>query len=446
MRGENALEDTKNQILALSAKYFSLVNSERTFLPGENFLPANGKVLDAEDLSQLIEASLDMWLTSGRFSKDFESKFAQFFGTKYCLLVNSGSSANLVAFSALTSPFFKDRALKPGDEFITPACAFPTTVNPALQFGMIPRFIDVDMANHNVTLEAVEAAITPRTKLVMIAHTLGNPFDAEGIAALCKQRGIWFIEDCCDALGAKINGKNVGTFGDVATCSFYPAHHITMGEGGAVMTNSPSVKKFAESFRDWGRDCYCAPAEEGTCGKRYEWQLGNLPKGYDHKYTYSHIGYNLKVTDMQAAIGLSQLKKLPGFIIKRNENFKFLTEQLEKNGALRHYEIPEVIPGATPSWFGYLLTLKNPDMSRKDILNFLSEKKIGTRLLFGGNLLKQPAYIHIPHSIHGDLKNTDRIMNSSFFVGIWPGLNQEMIAYIAQSLLDAALFCEGQKK
>jgi len=442
---KDRLVEIKNQIFSLSSTYFSMVNQKESFVPGEQFLPANGKVLDAEDLSQLIEASLDMWLTSGRFSKDFEMKFAQFFGTKYCLLVNSGSSANLVAFSALTSPFFRERALKPGDEFITPACAFPTTVNPALQFGMKPRFIDVDMATHNVTPEAVEAAITPRTKLVMIAHTLGNPYDAEAIAAICKKRGIWFIEDCCDALGAKVNGKNVGTFGDVATCSFYPAHHITMGEGGAVMTNSPSVKKFAESFRDWGRDCYCAPAEEGTCGKRYEWQLGNLPKGYDHKYTYSHIGYNLKVTDMQAAIGLSQLKKLPRFITARNENFRLLTEHLKSNGALEYYEIPEVIKGGTPSWFGYLLTIKNSDLSRKDILKYLSEKKVGTRLLFGGNLLKQPAYINIDHTVYGTLENTDRIMNCSFFVGIWPGLNREMIAYIAQTLLDAVNACRSRK-
>ena len=320
---QSSLEELRSQIIGLGKQYFELSQAPKAFEPGVTFLPANGKVMAANDLGMLIEASLDMWLTAGRFAEQFEKKFAGVFGTRYSLLVNSGSSANLVAFSALTSPHLNDRALKPGDEFISPACGFPTTVNPAIQFGLTPRFIDITPSIHNVTAEAVEAAITPKTRLVMIAHTLGNPFDAAKIAGICKSKGIWFVEDCCDALGAKLHGKNVGTFGDIATCSFYPAHHITMGEGGAVMTSSSVLKKFAESFRDWGRDCYCAAAKEDTCGKRYGWELGGLPKGYDHKYIYSHIGYNLKVTDMQAAVGLSQLERLDHFVATRKKTSLF---------------------------------------------------------------------------------------------------------------------------
>ena len=433
-----AANSIRAKILSLGQEYFAAANPKKSFVPGETFLPANGKVVDAEDLGQLLDASLDMWLTAGRFAEQFEKDFAQTFGTRYSLLVNSGSSANLVAFSALTSPFFKDRALKPGDEFITPACGFPTTVNPALQFGMVPRFIDIDTHIHNITPELVEAAITPKTKLVMVAHTLGNPYDAARIAEICKSKGIWFVEDCCDALGATLNGKNVGTFGDVATCSFYPAHHMTMGEGGAVMMSSPSVKKFAESFRDWGRDCYCPAAKEDTCGKRYGWQLGDLPHGYDHKYLYSHIGYNLKVTDMQAAIGLSQLKKLPTFINARRENFAFLKAELNRLGGEEFYELPLPLPGSEPSWFGFLVTLRSSKIDRAEVLKFLNTRKVGTRLLFGGNLLKQPAYKNVSHSVHGTLENTDRVMMSSFFVGIWPGLTKEMLTYIAQNLVDAA--------
>ncbi len=429
--------DLRAQILSLGRDYFKAANSPKKFVPGETFLPANGKVMDGDDLSNLLDASLDMWLTAGRFAETFEKKFAEVFGTKWSLLVNSGSSANLVAFSALTSPFFKDRALKPGDEFITPACGFPTTVNPAIQFGMEPRFIDVSLGIHNVTAEAVEAALTPRTKLVMIAHTLGNPYDAEKISQLCKSRGIWFVEDCCDALGATLNGKNIGTFGDVATCSFYPAHHITMGEGGAVMMNSPSIKKFAESFRDWGRDCYCPAAKEDTCGKRYGWQLGDLPKGYDHKYIYSHIGYNLKVTDMQAAVGLSQIEKLSSFVSARRKNFEFLKAELTRLGGDEYYETPEALPGSNPSWFGFLVTLRSSDLERARILKYLADKKVGTRLLFGGNLLKQPAYRGVKHSVHSTLENTDKVMLSSFFVGIWPGLTEEMLTYIATHLVAA---------
>ena len=429
--------EIRKKIIELGIVYFEAAHSDKKFVPGETFLPANGKVLDSEDLTQLLEASLDMWLTAGRFAEQFEKEFATVFGTKYSLLVNSGSSANLVAFSALTSPFFKDRALVPGDEFITPACGFPTTVNPAIQFGMTPRFIDIDASTHNVTPELVEAAITSKTRLVMIAHALGNPYDAERIAKICKERGIWFVEDCCDALGAKVNGKNVGTFGDLATCSFYPAHHITMGEGGAVMMSSPSIKKFAESFRDWGRDCYCPAAKEDTCGKRYAWQMGDLPMGYDHKYIYSHIGYNLKVTDSQAAIGISQLKKLPGFIKARQQNFLLLKNELVRLGGDEYFEFPKHIDGAEPSWFGFLVTLRNRKLNRAPILAALGHKKIGTRLLFGGNLIKQPAYKNIKHTVHGDLKNTDLVMASSFFVGLWPGLTSEMLNYIATEMITA---------
>lgn len=431
-------QEIRQKILELGKQYYNQSNPVKSFEPGVTFLPANGKVVDSDDLSHLLDASLDMWLTAGRYAEKFENEFAEIFGTRYCLLVNSGSSANLVAFSALTSPLLKDRALKPGDEFITPASGFPTTVNPGLQFGMVPRFIDVDPKIHNVTPELVEAAITAKTKLVMIAHTLGNPYDSEKIAKICKDRGIWFVEDCCDALGAKVNGKNVGTFGDVATCSFYPAHHITMGEGGAVLMNSPIIKKLAESFRDWGRDCYCPPAKEDSCGKRYCWKLGDLPKGYDHKYIYSHIGYNLKVTDMQAALGVSQLKKLPGFIKARVENFEFLSSEMERIGASKYYDIPSQIDGSEPSWFGFLVTLRSQALDRAKILQKLNDKKIGTRLLFGGNLLKQPAYQNIQHTVCGSLQHTNNIMNLSFFVGIWPGLNKEMLTYIAQNMYEIA--------
>lgn len=427
---------TREQILSLCQQYFEQNTKEKDqFIPGSTFLPANSKVVDGDDLSMLIHASLDMWLTAGRFHEEFEKEFARFWGSRYSLMVNSGSSANLVAFSALTSPFLKDRQIKPGDEFITAAAGFPTTINPAIQYGMIPVFIDVDKNIHNVTPELVESAITPNTKLVMIAHTLGNPYNAKRIAEICKEKKIWFVEDCCDALGATIDSQHVGTFGDLATCSFYPAHHITTGEGGAVMMNNPALKKFAESFRDWGRDCYCAPAQENTCQKRYGWKMGELPYGYDHKYIYSHIGYNLKMTDWQAAIGLSQLKKANQFIQKRRENFTYLKNKLISLGAQEYFSFPEILPNANPSWFGFLLTLKNKPELRPNILEYLNTKKIGTRLLFGGNLTKQPAYLNLQKNIVGNLDDTNLIMNNSFYVGIWPGLNEQMLDYIAVSLL-----------
>lgn len=431
-------DEIKTKIFDLANQYFDLVHGPKTFQPGQSSLPANGKVIDQKDLRMLLDASLDMWLTSGRFTEQFEKELAKVWGSRFSLMVNSGSSANLVAFSALTSPSLGDKRIRPGDEFITAAAGFPTTINPAIQFGMIPVFIDVDPRIHNVTPEAVEAAITPKTRLVMIAHTLGNPYDARRIAEICKERGIWFVEDCCDAFGAKIGGQHVGTFGDIATCSFYPAHHITTGEGGAVMTSSIRLKRAAESFRDWGRDCFCPPGAENTCGKRYDWCLGKLPRGYDHKYIYSHIGYNLKSTDMQASIGLSQLEKLPGFVKQRIENFNMLKSTLSKLGGDEFYMTPETIKDGTPSWFGFLVTLKSPEMNRTKILQYLVEKKIGTRLLFGGNLLKQPAYVDVPHRVVGSLEHTDRIMESSFYVGIWPGLTGEMIEFIAAQLVAAA--------
>ncbi len=432
------MTDLRSEILALGAKYYQEKFGGKTLVPGVDQLPANGKVMAADDLVNLLDSSLDMWLTAGRFADNFEREFATTFGSRYSLLVNSGSSANLVAFSALTSPYLKERALKPGDEFITPACGFPTTVNPAIQFGMQPRFVDVDLKTHNVLPETIEQAITPKTKLVMIAHALGNPFDSKKVAEICKARGIWLVEDCCDALGAEIHGRKVGTFGDLATCSFYPAHHITMGEGGAVMTSSPVLKKVAESFRDWGRDCYCPPGKEDTCGKRYGWKLGKLPEGYDHKYIYTHLGYNLKVTDMQASVGLSQLKRLDSFVAARRKNFGFLKAEISRLGGDEFFHMPQATENSNPSWFGFLLTLKNRDKPRKAMLQLLESKKIGTRLLFGGNLLAQPAYASIRHTVVGDLATTNLVMTHSFYVGIWPGLTEDCLRYMARTLVEGA--------
>ena len=432
---EETPDSMRSEIFAIAKRYFAATHAPKPFQPGKTSLPANGKVLSDGDLVSLLDASLDLWLTTGRHADRFEADFARAVGARYSLFVNSGSSANLLAFSAITSPLLKDRQVKPGDEFITPACGFPTTVNPALQYGMRPVFIDVDLGIHNITPELVEAAWTPKTRLVMAAHTLGNPYDAQRISDFCKQKGIWFIEDCCDALGAKLGGKAVGTFGDLSTCSFYPAHHITTGEGGAVATSSPSLKKIAESFRDWGRDCYCPPGKENTCQKRYGWQMGDLPAGYDHKYIYSHIGYNLKATDMQAALGVSQLKKLDEFVARRVTNFQTMSRALQELGAEEFLETPTTVPGAEPSWFGFLITLKDGGLDRSLLLKWLGDRGIGTRLLFGGNLTKQPGYKTIDFRISGSLANTDRVMRSSFYVGIWPGLTEEMIRYIAESIV-----------
>lgn len=428
-----SLDALRNSILSQSGEYFQASGINPKRVPGQDYLPVSGKILDEEDLKNLVDSSLDMWLTAGRFAKQFEDEFAKFMEQRFCLLVNSGSSANLVAFNALTSPALGPRAIKPGDEVITVAAGFPTTVNPAIQFGCVPVFLDVELGTYELDISQLEQALSPKTKAVMIAHTLGNTFNAKAVQEFCKANKLWLVEDCCDAAGAKFDGQMVGTFGDIATVSFYPAHHITMGEGGAVLMRHPMLKKLAESFRDWGRDCWCAPGKDNTCDKRFQWQLGELPEGYDHKYIYSHIGYNLKVSDMQAAIGCSQLKKLPHFIQRRNENFEFLKSQL---GHLEDQLIlPQATAGSEPSWFGFPISVrKSASVSRNDMVRFLEGNKVGTRLLFAGNLLRQPAYKNIEKRVIGDVPNTDFIMNNTFWVGVWPGLEQQHLEYIAQTI------------
>ena len=392
--------------------------------------------MDAEDCAHLVDASLDMWLTAGRYADRFEDELAVKFGRRFAKLTVSGSAANLLAFACLTSWKLGEKRIKPGDEVITVAAGFPTTVNPIVQHGCVPVFVDVDIDTHNVDVDLLEAAITPKTRAVMIAHSLGNPFDVARVAELCKRHGLYLVEDCCDAFGATVGGQGVGTFGDVATLSFYPAHHITMGEGGAVMMNSPLLAKIAESFRDWGRDCYCKPGQDNTCNKRFNWRLGDLPKGYDHKYIYSHVGYNLKVSDMQAAVGVSQLKKLDRFIDRRRENFAGLTERLVARGLDRYYHLPVPTPGTEPSWFGYLLTVRDGSgITRNVVTRTLEERRVGTRMLFAGNLIKQPAFRDVEYRVHGGLENTDKIMNDSFWVGVWPGIDDARLDYMADTLL-----------
>lgn len=426
--------ELRAQINSLVKEYAAEVYAPKIFVAGESVIPPSGKVIGSAELENMVDASLDGWLTTGRFNEQFEKKLAEFIGVKFALSVNSGSSANLVAFSALTSPKLGDKAIKKGDEVIGVAAGFPTTVNPIVQFGAVPVFVDVDMKTHNIDVDLIEAAITPKTKAIMLAHTLGNPFDVGRVKEICDKHGLWLVEDCCDALGAKYNGQMVGTFGHISTLSFYPAHHITMGEGGAVFTNDPQLKLIAESFRDWGRDCYCAPGCDDTCGNRFGQQFGSLPQGYDHKYVYAHLGYNLKISDMQAACGLAQLDRAQEFIDKRNSNFDYLKTRLLSTLS-DFIEIAEPTKNSTPSWFGFPVTLKEDcGVSRLDLLKFLDQNKIGSRLLFAGNLTRQPYFAGVEHRIVGELTNTDRTMDQTFWIGIFPALDEEHFEFVAAQL------------
>jgi CDP-6-deoxy-D-xylo-4-hexulose-3-dehydrase len=420
----------RSQISSLVDEYRRATENPGTFFPGVTSVPPSGKLLGGKELNYMVEAVLDGWLTTGRFNDAFELKLAEFMGVKHLITVNSGSSANLVAFSCLTSPRLGDKAIQPGDEVIAVAAGFPTTVNPILQFGAVPVFVDVDIGTYNIAAEKIEAAISSKTKAIMLAHTLGNPFNLTVIQELCRKYDLWLVEDCCDALGSEYNGQKVGTFGDIGTLSFYPAHHITMGEGGAVFTNNLELKKIAESFRDWGRDCYCPPGKDNTCSKRFCWQLGNLPAGYDHKYTYSHLGYNLKITDMQAACGLAQLEQAQSFIERRKENFEFLQNRLAR--CQDHLILPQATPNSEPSWFGFPITLReDAPVSRLELLQYLDQQKVGTRLLFAGNLTRQPYMLGRNFRVSGSLENTDRVMNQTFWIGLQPALTEEMLDYSA---------------
>ncbi len=425
--------EIREQISRLVEQYANIALARQAFEPGNTAVPPSGKMIGAEELKLMVESSLDGWLTAGRFNEEFEQKLARYLGVKHLITVNSGSSANLVAFNTLTSPKLGDRAIKPGDEVIGVAAGFPTTVNPILQFGAVPVFVDVELGTYNIDASQIEAAISSRTKAIMLAHTLGNPYNLDVVTALCKKHGLWLIEDCCDALGSTYNGRMVGGFGDIGTLSFYPAHHITMGEGGAVFTNNGELRQIAESFRDWGRDCYCPPGKDNTCGRRFCWKLGNLPEGYDHKYTYSHLGYNLKITDMQAACGVAQLAKADFFIQRRKENFAYLKSRLAS--CEEFMILPEATAGSAPSWFGFPITLRdNSPTSRGDLIGYLDQGKVGTRLLFAGNLTRQPYMIGRNFRVSGELTNTDVVMHNTFWIGVQPALTEEMLDYSASRI------------
>ncbi|HVY33962.1 MAG TPA: lipopolysaccharide biosynthesis protein RfbH [Caulobacteraceae bacterium] len=423
----------RDEIMALVDEYVALAHGPKPFDAATSPVPVNGRVFDSSDVKSLVDSALDFWLTTGRFNKAFEARLAARIGVRYAQTVNSGSSANLVAFAGLTSHLLGERALKPGDEVITAAAGFPTTVNPALQMGAVPVFVDITIPSYNIDVDAVAAAITPKTRAIMVAHTLGNPFDAPALAKLAEQHGLFMVEDCCDALGATIGGRHVGTFGDVGALSFYPAHHITMGEGGAVFTGDPVLRRAMEAFRDWGRDCYCEPGQDNTCQRRFGWQLGDLPAGYDHKFTYSHLGFNLKITDMQAAVGLAQMDHLEDFIAARRRNWAALRAGLAD--LEDHFILPEPTPGTDPSWFGFLLTVRDgAPFTRDGLVQHLNTRRIGTRLLFGGNLTRQPYMKGRNFRVHGALTNSDKVMRDSFWVGVYPGLSEAHIGYMVDAI------------
>jgi len=432
----------RQQILSLCEEYFAAAFPGGEFKAGESSVPVSGKVIDGNDLSSVVDAALDCWFTTGRFAEEFERKLARFVGVRCASLVNSGSSANLLAISALTSPKLGDRRLKPGDEVITVAAGFPTTINPIFQNRLVPVFVDVALPGYEIDVNQLERAYSEKTRAVFVAHTLGNVYDLDAVCAFAKKHDLWLIEDCCDALGSTWKGRRVGAFGDIATISFYPAHHITMGEGGAVLTDKPNLQVLIESFRDWGRDCWCHTGKDNTCGKRFDWQLGSLPCGYDHKYTYSHVGYNLKATDMQAALGLSQIEKLPLFIERRKENFRYLYSAL---GPLEEFLLlPEGTPGSDPAWFGFPIGVREDAPFRRDeLIRALESNKIATRLLFGGNLLRQPAYEGSEYRVVGGLPNTDFVMNNVFWVGVYPGLTKGMLDFIADTMVKFAAQSKG---
>lgn len=423
------MENLKSEILSLVEKYYKKEAAENKFVPGETNVPVSGKFFDGEEVKNIVESALDGWFTTGRFNKQFQNELKKFIGIKYLLTTNSGSSANLVATAALTSDELGSRKLNPEDEVITVAASFPTTINPMLLYGLKPVFVDVKLPTYNIDVSQIENAITQKTKAIIVAHTLGNPFELDAVKNICEKHSLWLLEDCCDALGSTYKGKHVGTFGDIGTLSFYPAHHITTGEGGAVFTNNPKLKKIMESLRDWGRDCWCEPGHDNTCGKRFDWKLGNLPSGYDHKYVYSRLGFNLKMTDMQAALGLAQLKKLDGFIEKRRKYFNLLYEGLKKH--TDKIILPEATNNSNPSWFGFLITIKpEVNINREKLLVKLNNNKIGTRLLFAGDIRKQPYFKNISYSSSVEMQNTELILSNTFWIGVAPLLSEEMIEYI----------------